>query len=107
VEGASAFGLVFLRGIPLYLALVVFGFAAFGLLATMDAYMADITRSQLFGTVVGINLAASFVVSSVLSPVLGSSISAYGYDFSFTVLAAFTQLSVPLILSVRRPRERL
>jgi MFS family permease len=107
VEGASAFGLVFLRGIPLYLALVVFGFAAFGLLATMDAYMADITRPQLFGTVVGINMAASFVVSSVLSPVLGSSIGAYGYDFSFTVLAAFTQLSVPLILSVRRPRERL
>ena len=107
VEGASAFGLVFLTGIPLYLTLVVFGFAAFGLLATMDAHMADITRPQLFGTVVGINLAASFVVSSILSPVLGGSISAYGYDFSFAILAAFSLLSVPLILLVRHPRERL
>jgi MFS family permease len=107
IEGASAFGLVFLTGILLYLTLVVFGFAAFGLLATMDAYMADITRPQLFGTLVGINVAASFVVSSVLSPVLGSSISAYGYDLSFTLLAAFSLLSIPLILSVRRPKERL
>jgi len=106
VEGASAFGLVFLTGISLYLTLVVFGFAAFGLLATMDAYLGDVTTPQLFGTVVGINLAASFIVSSVLSPVLGGVIGVYGYDLSFTLLAAFTFLSLPLILYVKRPREK-
>jgi len=107
IEGVSAFGLVFLTGIPLYLTLVVLGFAAFGLLASMDAFLADITRPRLFGTVVGINLAASFVVSSILSPILGGSISTYGYDLSFTLIAAFSLLGLLPLLFVRRARERL
>ena len=107
LEGVSAFGLVLLTGIPLYLIVVVFGFAVFGLLATMDALIADITHPQLFGTIIGINMASSFIVLSVLPPLLGASISASGYDLSFALLAVFPFLSIPLILYVRRPRERL
>jgi len=106
LEGVSAFGIALLTGIPLYLIVVVFGFSVYGLLATMDAFIADVTRPQLFGTIIGINMASSFVVLSVLPPALGASISAYGYDFSFALLAVFPFLSVPLILFIKHGREK-
>jgi MFS family permease len=106
VEGASAFGLVLLRGAPLYAVLLVFGFAFYGLLATMDAFIGDITRPEFYGTVIGINMAASFIVSSILSPTLGASIGIVGYDASFTILAAISLLSLPIIGLTKLSREK-
>jgi MFS family permease len=106
VLGISSFGIVYLSGALLYLTLIIFGFAAFGLLATMDALIADVIDPRLFPTAVGINLAASFAVTSILSPVLGASIGVYGYDFSFALLAIFPFLSIPLILYMKPHKQR-
>ena len=106
VEGASAFGLVLLRGASLYVILLVFGFAFYGLLATMDAFIGDIIRPEFYGTVIGINMAASFLVSTILSPTLGASIGFVGYDVSFTILAAISLLSLPLIALTKPSREK-
>jgi len=106
VEGASAFGLVLLRGAPLYVVLLVFGFAFYGLLATMDAFIGDVTKPEFYGTMIGINMAASFIVSTILSPTLGASIGVVGYDASFTILAAISLLSLPLIWSTKSSREK-
>ena len=105
IEGVSALGLVLFSGAPLYLTVVVLGFAFYGLLATTDAFLSDVSRPEVFSTVIGINSTASFAVSSILSFVLGSSIGSLGYDLSFTVLAAFPFLSLPIIISVRKPEE--
>ena len=106
VEGASAFGLVLLRGAPLFVVLLVFGFAFYGLLATMDAFIGDVTKPEFYGTMIGINMAASFIVSTILSPTLGASIGVVGYDASFTILAAVSLLSLPLIGLTKSPREK-
>jgi MFS family permease len=106
IEGASALGLVIFSGALLYFTVVVLGFAFYGLLATTDAYLSDVAGPELFGTVVGINSTASFTVSSILSFVLGSTIGTLGYDLSFTILAAFPFISLPILLSVRKPGEK-
>ena len=105
MEGVSSLGLVIFTGAPLYFDVVVLGFAFYGLLATTDAYLSDVAGPELFSTVVGINSTASFTVSSILSFVLGSAIGTLGYDLSFTILAAFPFISLPILISVRKPES--
>ncbi|MEM2094802.1 MAG: MFS transporter, partial [Candidatus Bathyarchaeia archaeon] len=70
VQSVSVLGLRFFNGIPLYLLCVINGFAWFGLLATSDAFIVDITSPRLVGAAIGINLATSFAMSVIVPPIL-------------------------------------
>ena len=87
LQSLSVFGLVLFRGVPLYLPCIAYGFASFGLLATSDAFIVDITPRDLVGTALGINLATSFAMQVFVPPVLGSSIDARGFDISFELIS--------------------
>lgn len=92
------------QGVLLYLASILSGFAVFGLLATTDAYLSDITPTAYLGTMIGINLSTSFVVGAVIPPILGTMIDLSGFTLSFAVMSALTLLSVlPLLRIKPRP----
>lgn len=91
-------------GAPLYLACILFGFTTFGLLATTDAYLTDLTPPTALGTVVGLNLAASFVVGSIVPPVLGGLIDTYGFERTFMLVGAVSLLSLAPLARVKRGR---
>ncbi|MEM2094451.1 MAG: hypothetical protein QXI32_04050, partial [Candidatus Bathyarchaeia archaeon] len=73
---------------------VINGFASFGLLATSDAFIVDITSPRLVGAAIGINLATSFAMSVIVPPILGNCIDKYGFDASFTLISVFSLLSL-------------
>lgn len=89
-------------GAPLYLACILFGFATFGLLATTDAYLTDLTPPTALGTVVGLNLAASFVIGSVVPPVLGGLIDTHGFERAFLLIGGMSLLSLAPLTRVKR-----
>jgi MFS family permease len=94
----SLFVIVVMQGVPLYLACMMSGFAIFGLLATTDAYLSEITPEEFLRTMIGINLSTSFIVGAVISPLLGNMIDTYGFTPSFAMLGITSLISIlPLI----------
>jgi MFS family permease len=93
-------------GAPFYLACILFGFATFGLLATTDAYLTDLTPPSALGTVVGLNLAASFVVGSIVPPVLGGLIDTAGFERAFMLVGAVSLVSLAPLARVNRERAQ-
>jgi len=107
VQSLSVFGLVLFRGAPLYLPCIIYGFASFGLLATSDAFIVDVTSRDLVGTAIGINLAASFAMSVLVPPILGSSIDAHGFNTSFAMMSEVSLSSLlPLAWLALRRKDR-
>ncbi len=102
VQAASLFVLTLTDGTPLFLACIVFGLASYGLLATSDAFLSDISPRESFGMIFGLNLTASYATSVVIPPMLGRSIDVYGFDLSLTLMNAASMVSlVPLSLVKR------
>jgi MFS family permease len=100
----SLFLITVTQGVPLYLACTMSGFATFGLLATTDAYLSDITPEEFLRTMIGINLSTSFIVGAVIPPLLGNMIDTYGFTPSFTVLSIASLIS---FLPLTRIRDNL
>jgi FSR family fosmidomycin resistance protein-like MFS transporter len=97
IQSISLFSITLTSNVLLALACVVFGFTTFGLLATTDALFADITPPDFLGTVIGFNLAASYGVSAIIPPLLGSMIDVYGFEYAFTVLSVLIPISIILL----------
>jgi MFS family permease len=80
---------------------LVFGFAAFGLLAVGEALLADITPEKQRGTIFGINLTINFSSYIFLAPALGAVAQLYNFDLGFIILSAVMLVSIPLILGIK------
>ncbi len=107
IQSLSVFGLVVTKGSLLYFPCILYGFASFGLLATSDAFIVDVTARELVGAALGINLAASFAMSIVVPPLLGTSIDTRGFDTSFSIVSGVSMLSLlPLAWVALRRRGR-
>ena len=107
LEVLSGVVMIFSGGIPLYLACFLFGFASFGLLATTDAFLTDITKASLLSAAIGINMTATFFVSVIVSPILGFLIGVYGYNTSLLLITGFSSLGlIPLMLIHLHPKKR-
>ena len=107
LEILSSVAMIFSGGIPLYLACLLFGFASFGLLATTDAFLTDITNASLLSAVIGISMTATFFVSVIVSPILGFLIDIYGYNTSILLITGFSSLGLmPLTLIHSHPKKR-
>ncbi len=94
LQSLSVLGLVLTKGNLLYFPCIMYGFASFGLLATSDAFIVDVTTRELVGAALGISLAASFAMSVVVPPVLGTSIDTRGFNISFTIVSGISLLSL-------------
>ena len=107
LEVLSGVVMIFSGGISLYLACFLFGFASFGLLATTDAFLTDITKASLLSAAIGINMTATFFVSVIVSPILGFLIGVYGYNTSLLLTTGFSSLGlIPLMLIHLHPKKR-
>jgi MFS family permease len=103
LNSLSLFLMTMTHSILLYLACILFGFAIFGLLAITDAYLSEITPEESLRSMIGLNLSISFIVGTIIPPLLGNMIDIYGFTLSFAVLSATSLLS---ILPLTRIRER-
>jgi sugar phosphate permease len=103
LNSLSLFLMTMTHSILLYLACILFGFAIFGLLAITDAYLSEITPEESLRSMIGLNLSISFIVGTIIPPLLGNMIDIYGFTLSFAVLSAISLLS---ILPLTRIRER-
>lgn len=99
----SLFLITVTQGVPLYLACTISGFATFGLLATTDAYLSDITPDKFLRTMIGINLSTSFIVGVVIPPLLGTMIDTYGFTPSFTILSITSLISILPLTRISDP----
>ena len=103
LNSLSLFLMTMTQGLLLYLACTLFGFAIFGLLAITDAYLSEITPEESLRSMIGLNLSISFIVGTIIPPLLGNMIDIYGFTLSFAVLSVTSLLS---ILPLTRIRER-
>jgi len=103
LNSLSLFLMTVTQDMLLYLACTLFGFAIFGLLAITDAYLSEITPEESLRSMIGLNLSISFIVGTIIPPLLGNMIDIYGFTLSFAVLSATSLLS---ILPLTRIRER-
>ena len=97
----SLFLITVAHGVPLYLACTMSGFSIFGLLATTDAYLSDITPEESLRTMIGVNVSASFIVGAIISPLLGNMIDIYGFILSFALLSITTLISILSLTRIR------
>jgi MFS family permease len=101
VESASLYAMTASPNLLLVISCLVFGFAAFGLLAVGEALLADITPEKQRGTIFGINLTINFSPSIFLPPALGVVAQLYSFDLGFIILSAIMFVSIPLILGIK------
>jgi FSR family fosmidomycin resistance protein-like MFS transporter len=101
VGSASLYAMTASPNLLLFIPCLVFGFAAFGLLAVGEALLADITSEKQRGTIFGINLTINFSPYIFLPPALGAVAQLYSFDLGFIILSAVMLVSIPLILLIR------
>jgi DHA1 family purine base/nucleoside efflux pump-like MFS transporter len=104
LNSLSLFLITGTQGMLLYFACTLFGFTIFGLLATTDAYLSEITPEASLRSVIGLNLSIGFIIGTIIPPVLGNMIDSSGFTISFTVMSAISLLS---LLPLLRIRERV
>jgi len=105
VQVTSLYALIFLSPDILFLPSIIFGFASFGLLATTDAFLSDITPTDTLGITFGLNYTANFVSAAAIPPILGKLIDNHGYINPFILLGALNLaglIPLPKIRDVRK-----
>lgn len=107
IESAALYSITALPNMLLVVPCLVFGFAAFGLLAVGEAMLADITPEKQRGTIFGINLTVNFSPSIFLAPALGAIAELYSFDLGFIILSIAMLASIPLLLQIKtkKPQE--
>jgi MFS family permease len=100
IESLSLFAITATPRILLVVPCVIFGFAAFGLLAVGEALLVDITPEKQRTTVFGINLTINFSSSIILAPVLFGLAEAYNFSIGFVLLSLLMPLSIPILLMI-------
>ena len=104
LNSLALFLLTMTQGMLLYLACTLFGFAIFGLLAITDAYLSEITPEESLRSMIGLNLSISFVVGTIIPPILGNMIDIYGFTFSLAVLSVTSLLSILPLTRIGEPK---
>lgn len=101
VESISLYAITATPTMLLAVPCIIFGFAAFGLLAVGEALLADITPENQRSMVFGINVTVSFSPSIILTPALFTIAQVYNFHFGFILLSAIMPLSIPFLLKIK------
>jgi MFS family permease len=106
VESVSLYAITATPTVLLAFPCIIFGFAAFGLLAVGEALLIDITPENQRSTVFGINLTVSFSPSIILTPALFTIAQVYNFHLGFIILSLIMPLSIPLLLMIKTKSAR-
>jgi MFS family permease len=101
VESVSLYAITATPTMLLAFPCIIFGFAAFGLLAVGEALLVDITPENQRSTVFGINITVSFSPSIILTPALFTIAQVYNFHLGFVLLSMLMPLSIPLLLMIK------
>jgi MFS family permease len=85
---------------------IIFGFAAFGLLAVGEALLADVTPESQRATLFGINLTVNFSSTIILTPVLFTIAQVYNFSLGFILLSLIMPLSIPIVAKIKAESAR-
>ena len=106
VESVSLYGITATPTMLLIVPCLIFGFAAFGLLAVGEALLADITPAEHRNTVFGLNYTISFSSAPILSAGLGIIADRYSFDLGFILLSLLMPISIPILLRIRTQKNQ-
>jgi MFS family permease len=106
VESVSLYAITATPTVLLAFPCIIFGFAAFGLLAVGEALLIDVTPENQRSTVFGINLTVSFSPSIILTPALFTIAQVYNFHLGFIILSLIMPLSIPLLLMIKTKSAR-
>lgn len=111
--------LVVFEGVSLYLLTIVptniliapcliFGFSTFGLLGTIDAFLADITPWEYMTAVFGLHFTLSFFNQVIITPIFGLIVDySKSFDLGFVMLSAIAFSGLPILYKVKTKRESI
>jgi MFS family permease len=101
VESVSLLAITVTPAVFLAVPCVIFGFAAFGLLAVGEALLADITPEKQRAAIFGINLTVNFSPYIYLTPALFALAGMQQYSLGFTILSVVMPLSILFLLKIK------
>lgn len=107
LESVSLYAITATPTMLLAVPCIIFGFAAFGLLAVGEALLADITPENQRSTIFGINLTINFSPSIILTPILFTIAQLYNFDLGLVLLSALMPLSIPILLKIKTKHSQL
>jgi len=84
---------------------IFFGFASFGLLATTDAFLTDITPREYVEAVFGLHYTVSFTVGAIVPPILGFIIDLYGFNRGLSILGLIVPLGIIPLTRIKQRKD--
>ncbi len=94
-------------GWALLLALILYGFVIFGILAIQDAFITELVPMAMRGALLGLYVASNFLTSAIVPPLAGGMIDLWGYEAAFPALSFLTLAGIPILaLGTRAKRIR-
>ena len=101
VESVSLYAITVTPVMLLAVPCIIFGFAAFGLLAVGEALLADVTPEKQRAAIFGINLTVNFSPYIYLTPALFALAGLQQYSLGFIVLSVVMPFSIPILLKIK------
>ncbi len=100
IESISLYAITITADLLILIPCIIFGFAAFGLLAVGEALLADITSAKQRSTIFGIHVTINFSSTIILTPALFTIAQFYNFHLGFIILSLIMPLSIPIILRI-------
>ena len=100
IESVSLYAITIISDLLIIIPSIVFGFAAFGLLAVGEALLADITPTKQRSTIFGIHVTINFSSTIILTPALFTIAQLYNFHLGFMILSLIMPLSIPIIIKI-------
>jgi MFS family permease len=106
VESVSLYAVTTTPDVLVVIPCIVFGFAAFGLLAVGEALLADVTPENQRATIFGISLTVNFSSTIILTPALFTLAQVYNFSLGFVLLSLIMPLSIPIVAKIKAESAR-
>lgn len=104
-QAALLFAITASWGWSLLFALILYGFAIFGILAIQDAFITELVPMAMRGALLGIYVASNFLTSAIVPPLAGGMIDLWGYEAAFPALSLLTLAGIPILILGTRGRR--
>ncbi len=107
VQSALLFAITASWGWGLLIALLLYGFSIFGILAIQDAFVTELAPMAMRGALLGFYVASNFLTSAIVPPLAGGMIDLWGYEAAFFALSSLTLAGIPILMLGAREGPRV
>lgn len=101
IESVSLYAITITSDLLIAVPCIIFGFAAFGLLAVGEALLADITSTTQRSTIFGIHVTINFSSTIILTPTLFTLAQLYNFHLGFMILSLVMPFSIPILMKIK------